>query len=231
MLELDGAAQASRWRIFKRTCRARTRPRRLSSRSRRRRPRRCAPCDDNDADDGGVLTLTAAPAADADTKSRRRIQTSTRGGSRRFLQKLALSLVAARQLGWLTVQLATLQRHMSSVAAYDFVLEVKTWPRTSLPLWHASAPFSNQTHANVKTALKKLTKQHGLAMATVTQALDACLVRPRRLAHDPWERRCVGKTPAAGAADEALGPGPSTASSSSPTALDTATSYGIVVCR
>lgn len=137
----------------------------------------CTPCDDNDADDGGVLTLTAAPAADADTEE----SAENPDGHKEvevdeFLQKLALSLVAARQLGWLTdVQLATLQRHMSSVAAYDFVLEVKTWPPDVVAAMACVKILLaiKKPHANVKTALKKLTKQHGLAMATVTQALDA----------------------------------------------------------
>ena len=139
----------------------------------------CTPCDDNDADDADTLTLAPVvegSSAAADGSAEAAEAAAEAPGVDEFLQKLALSLVAARQLGWVTdMQLSTLQRHMSSVAAFDFVDEVKTWPPDVVAAMACLKILTayKKTNTSVKTALKKLSKQHGLTMATVTRTLDA----------------------------------------------------------
>jgi hypothetical protein len=148
----------------------------------------CLPCDDNDAEmspDEAPEAAAAVEAAEDTATDAAEAATNAMllAGEEEmihepslddFLQKLSLSLAATRSLGWVNATTHdVLQRHMSSVAAFDFVDGVKAWPPDVVAAIACCKALSKFPHGNIKTALKKLAKQHGLKMVTISQALDA----------------------------------------------------------
>jgi hypothetical protein len=146
----------------------------------------CVACDDNDAElydatgegeEGGASAVETANGAFP-------LVLSSHGDDEgqpsecvdAFLERLSVSLLSAKTIGWIDERiLGIAQKHVVSVACYDWVCDVSTWSADVVAGIVCVKTLSAMKFSTGQTAhtLKKLAKKHRITMQTVQSAMDS----------------------------------------------------------
>ena len=146
----------------------------------------CVACDDNDAElddatgegeEGGASAVETANGAfplvlpshgDDEGQPSQCVDA--------FLERLSVSLLSAKTIGWIDERiLGIAQKHVVSVACYDWVCDVSTWSADVVAGIVCVKTLSAMKFSTMQTAhtLKKLAKKHKITMQTVQSAMDS----------------------------------------------------------
>ena len=136
----------------------------------------CVACDDNDAepDDGPSeepATNTfplALPSQNDDAQGSECVDA--------FLERLSVSLLSAKTIGWIDERILSIaQKHVVSVACYDWICEMTTWSADVVAGIVCVKTLAAMKFSTTQTfhTLKKLAKRHKITMLTVQSAVDS----------------------------------------------------------
>lgn len=144
----------------------------------------CVACDDNDAEldageggkEGAQGIETASGAFPLAISSHGDDEDQHSQCVEAFLERLSVSLLSAKTIGWIDERvLGIAQKHVVSVACYDWVCDVRTWSAdvvAGIVCVKTLSAMKFSTGQTVHT-LKKLAKKHKITMQTVQSAMDS----------------------------------------------------------